>query len=375
MNSRYSQVVRAVVETPWAILPSKLAIIVELVARRAEGERLSEEEIRERIGAGPATKQSYTTGAVAVLPLYGVIIPRATMFSDMSGGTSVQRFSEAFRAALADQQVGSILIDVNSPGGQVDLIPELASEIRGARGDKPIVAIANTDAASAAYWLAAQADELVVTPSGEVGSIGVFAAHNDVTAAQEKAGIKTTLVSAGKHKTELSPFQPLSDEAREALQAKIDEYYGMFVSDVAAGRGVTEDVVRDGFGQGRMVTAETALRLGMVDRVETFEQTVARLTAPPPGQRPPAATGFTGKAEAALDAVRSLVDDARSLAEVRRGRLTAAKRERLVAIRASLDEASAALDQLLAEVPDSQRDALLRERARYERVRALTTTT
>lgn len=370
---RYSHIVRAIAETPWAILESKLAEIEEIVILRVEGHHLSDEEIRERIGAGPAAKETQASGAIAVLPLYGVIIPRATMFSQVSGLTSVEGFSASFRAALANPQVGSILIDVNSPGGQVDLIPELATEIREARGEKPIIAIANTDAASAAYWVASQADELVVTPSGEVGSIGVFAAHDDISGMQEKLGVKTTLVTAGKYKTELSPFEPLSDEAREALQAKIDEYYAMFVSDVAEGRGVPIDVVRKGFGEGRMVTAETALKLGMVDRIETYEATLERLSTPAPEQ-PSAASGLSvsDEAEAVRGMADALVNRVSSLSEVRRGRLTAAKRERLAAVSASLGEAAVALDQLLAEVPESQKAVLLREAARYELARATT---
>jgi ClpP class serine protease len=126
--------------------------------------------------------------------------------SEMSGGTSVQRFKQSLEAALADDKVTSIMLDIDSPGGSTDLIPEMAAQIRQARKQKPIVAMANTAAASAAYWLGSQASEFVVSPSGKVGSIGVFAAHTDVSEAEAKAGVKTTLISAGKFKTEMSPF-------------------------------------------------------------------------------------------------------------------------------------------------------------------------
>src|SRR3990167_10414353 len=128
-DPKYPQIVRTLAETPWAILPQKLAAIVEVIAIRASGETLSDEEIRERIGAGPAQRRSSRAGVVAVLPLYGVIVPRANMFSAISGGTSVQGFQQAFREALADPQVASILIDVHSPGGSVAMISELAGEI------------------------------------------------------------------------------------------------------------------------------------------------------------------------------------------------------------------------------------------------------
>lgn len=275
---RYPHVVRAVRETPWAILPSTLATILEVVQMRASGERFSDEEIQARVGGRPSGRDVQMVGSVALLPVYGVLFPKADLFGQMSGGTSVQRLQESFRDALADDSVSAILLDVDSPGGSVDLIPELAAEIRAARGRKPIVAAANPRAASAAYWLAAQADEIVLTKSGDVGSIGVFAAHEDVTKMQERLGIKTTLISAGKYKTEGSPFQELGEEAKAAIQARVDEAYSMFVSDVAKGRRVSVDAVRSDFGEGRMVTASQALKTGMVDRIETIDQTVARLS-------------------------------------------------------------------------------------------------
>ena len=106
-------------------------------------------------------------------------------------------------------------------------------------------------AASAAYWLASAANEVIITPSGEVGSIGVLAAHQDVSAAMDRDGIKTTLVSAGRYKTEGNPFEPLTDDARGYLQSRVDDYYGMFIRAVADHRRVKIDAVRDGFGSGR----------------------------------------------------------------------------------------------------------------------------
>jgi capsid assembly protease len=276
-GSRYPQVVRAVAEKPWAILPSKFSEIIELVALRAEGGRFTDDEIAERIGAAPSRRGGHMVSTVAVLPLYGTIVPKADLFTQMSGGTSVAGFQQMFREALADQQVSAIVIDIDSPGGMVDLVPELAAEIRGSRGKKPIVAVANTLAASAAYWIGSQADEFVVTPSGEVGSIGVFCAHTDISAMEEMLGLKTTLVQAGRFKTELFPTKPLSEEAQAALQARVNDSYGMFVSDVAKGRKVPVADVRGGFGEGRVLVASMALQERMVDRIDTLEATVQRL--------------------------------------------------------------------------------------------------
>jgi ClpP class serine protease len=88
-------------------------------------------------------------------------------------------------------------------------------------------------------------------------------------------GVKTTLISAGKYKTEGNPYEPLSDEARAAMQAMVDDYYGMFTRAVAKGRGVSVDAVRNGFGEGRMVSASQAVKNGMADRVATLDQVLA----------------------------------------------------------------------------------------------------
>lgn len=270
---RYQHILRAVFETPWAIRPSMLAVIVDLLAFRSSGGRFDAAEIAERIGARRPPASEGPAG-VAVIPLHGVIIPKAGGFSEISGGTSIERFRAAFREAMARSDVKALVIDVDSPGGMVDQVPEMASEIRAARGQKPIVAVANTQAASAAYWLASQADEVVVTKSARVGSIGVITAHEDESKKAELAGVKTTLISAGKFKTEGNPFEPLSIEAREYVQSMVDGYYAMFVSDVARGRGAPIDAVRAGFGQGRMVGASDAVALGMADRVGTLETVI-----------------------------------------------------------------------------------------------------
>ena len=132
-------------------------------------------------------------------------------------------------------------------------------------------------AASAAYWIATAADEVVVSPSGQVGSIGVFAAHEDISKALEDEGVAVTLVSAGKFKTEGTPFQPLSSDARAKMQQMVDEFYGMFTNAVARNRDVATSTVKNGFGEGRMVLAQDAVSAGMADGVATLDQTLARL--------------------------------------------------------------------------------------------------
>lgn len=273
----YDRIRKAVGSMPWAIRPEMLDVIVGILEMRVNGIRLSEAELAERIGAGPSSRSARMVGQVAVLPLYGVIIPRATMMSDMSGGTSLQQWVNDFKIAVADPDVGSILIDVDSPGGSAQGVPEAGEVIRSARGRKPITAVAEGQAASGAYWLATQADEFMVSPSALVGSVGVYMAHTEFSGMDEMAGVKTTLIHAGARKVDGNEFEPLSERAAADMQAIVDEFYGMFVNAVAKGRGTSAKDVRDNFGEGSMLMPKGAVAAGMADGIATFDETLARM--------------------------------------------------------------------------------------------------
>lgn len=268
---KYRHILGLIYSSLWAILPQKFQEIMGVVTFRAEGGHLSQEEIEARIGAA-RSQPAPRSGAVAVIPVYGTIIPRGNLLAQSSGATSVQAISASLREALNDSRVSSILLDVDSPGGTVTGVDELSAEIYRARGQKPIVAIASPMAASAAYYIASAADELAVTPTGEVGSIGVFAAHQDMSRLMDRMGVTMSLISAGKYKTEGNPWEPLTEEARAAIQDRVNDYYGMFVEAVARNRNVSSTKVREGFGEGRVVGAKQALDMGMVDRVATMDE-------------------------------------------------------------------------------------------------------
>lgn len=265
---------------PWAVQPDRLPFICAALASAAC--RVAEPPATTcmaRTGAvtSAARRRQSGNGAIAVLPFYGIAVQRTDALGEALGLLSLARFTQAFRTALADDAVGGILIDVDSPGGSVYGVAELADEIYRARARKPIAAIANSLAASGAYWVASAAREFYVTPGGEVGSIGVVTAHQDVSKALGKAGIQTTLISAGKYKTEGNPFEPLGADARQHVQARVDDYYRMFVGAVAKHRGVPEAAVRNGMGQGRLLDAQRAKREGMVDGVATIDEVVRKL--------------------------------------------------------------------------------------------------
>lgn len=269
---------RAVAATPWAIQPTKLEALLEVIDAHAAHGGFTAEEIRARVGDGAAKRGASRAGKVAVLPLVGVVAHRMDLMSEMSGGTSSQRFGQDFDAAMADPDVTAIVIDCDSPGGAVTGTPELAKKILSARGKGPkIIAVANGLMASAAYWICSAADEVVASPSAEVGSIGCYMVHLDASAYHEKEGLAYSIIKAGEHKAEGNPYEPLSDDARAHLQAMVDEYHDQFVGAVAKHRGASAKDVRANYGQGRTLTAKQALAAGMVDRVATLEDTLAKL--------------------------------------------------------------------------------------------------
>lgn len=285
---KYAHVIAEFYSRGWALRPEVGLAMKQLLEAQASGVKFTDDEIEKRIEAVNATTlqartRSSSSGgdAVAVIPIFGVISHRMNMFSSISGGTSIEGLAAKFRGALQDPRVKAIIFDVDSPGGSVEGVMELASEIYNARKKKPSIAVANAQAASAAYWLASAAGELVVTPSGQVGSIGVYVAHQDESQALEKDGVKITMISAGKYKTEGNPAEPLGDDARSFLQSKVDDYYGMFVKAVAQNRGATQAAVREGYGQGRMLLAAQAVKENLADRVATMDDVLARYGVAP----------------------------------------------------------------------------------------------
>lgn len=261
---------------PWALLPEVLPRLAAAARRHGDGPVAPPPPVPEaasRRGGGRVA------GGVAVIRVSGVISPRgswlAALFGEASGLVALQ---EAIDDAATSGDVAGIVLDIDSPGGHVDLLPETAALIREVRATKPVIAVANTMAASAAYWLAAQADEILVTPSGQVGSVGVYIAHEEISRMEDELGITTTLFKAGRYKADGNAWEPLSDSAREELQANVDHVYGMFTADVAAGRGTTDAKVRGDYGEGRMFYAADAIERGMADAVGSVEDAVLRVT-------------------------------------------------------------------------------------------------
>lgn len=274
----YNAINAFISDSLWLVLPEKLDAMIEVVRAKSAGFTISDEAAEKMTAASTRNRQSKINRNVAVLPMYGVISQKMNMMAAMSGGTSTEILGAEFDALMADGSVDAIVLDIDSPGGNYYGTPELASKIMAARGSKPILAVANSLMASAAYWIGSAADEVIMSPSADVGSIGVLAVHDDCSAANEQMGIKPTYVTYGKHKAESNPDSPLSTDAMDHLQAGVDAAGKLFEKAVAAHRGTTAQDVHENYGQGRCYAAKEAMARKMVDRVGTLESEVERLT-------------------------------------------------------------------------------------------------
>lgn len=196
---------------------------------------------------------------------------------------STALLAQTMTALGNDPQIGMIVLMIDSPGGVVTGVQEAADAIYAARRNKPIVAMVNPLCASAAYWLAAQASEIVSVPSGDIGSVGVFIMHAECSKMMEDVGVKPTFIFAkdSPYKVDGNAYEPLSDTARDEFQAGVDEVMADFVKAIARGRGVPASKVVADFGKGRTLDAKKAKAAGMIDRIATVNVALARLGLAP----------------------------------------------------------------------------------------------
>ncbi len=230
---------------------------------------------RAALAQEPQRQMKRGASAVAVIPVTGFITYKPSVFSEFFGGTALVNVMAAVNAAATDPGVKGIFMPFDSPGGTVSGLIETAEVIRAARRRKPVIAAIDPLAASAAFWLATQAQEIVITPSGHTGSLGVFALHLSFAEALKKAGVKPTFIASTPEKVELSEVLQLSDNAKAAAQREVDLVFAAFLADVARGRSKDVIQVRRNFGQGRLVNAQDAVRAGMVDQIGTLNEVLS----------------------------------------------------------------------------------------------------
>mgnify|MGYP003601302019 FL=1 len=219
-----------------------------------------------------------TSKGVAVIPIVGSMSHRATGIEAMSGMTSYSTLQKQFDAAFNDPNVGSILMDIDSPGGSVAGAFDFRDYLMSKKGTKPVYALARDAMCSAAYLIGSTADKVYATQTARVGSIGVVAMHTDASGKMEKEGLKPTFISAGKFKTAGNPYEKLEGDKLKYLQDSVDESYDMFINAVADARGIDKKVIRD--TEARVYGGKKAVEIGLADGIRTYESVLAEMSAP-----------------------------------------------------------------------------------------------
>ena len=270
-----------IVNGAWAITPEMLDEIQKIYAIHMRGEKIDIAGVEERLGIEIRNERKHleVQNGIGRLSIHGVMAKRANLFMDISGGVSTQIIGNEFKEALADPQVHTILLDVDSPGGTVDGTEDLANLIRDARGIKPIIGFTDGVIASAAYFVASAADKIFISnDTTAVGSIGIIARHLDYSRQLDAVGIKATEIKAGKFKAVGSEIAPLSEEDQAIIQARLDYLYTGFVASVAANRGISVDD-QETWAEGRIFTGTQAIEAGLVDGVSTFDSLVESIAS------------------------------------------------------------------------------------------------
>lgn len=204
----------------------------------------------------------------AVIEIHGILTKKPGAFDVFLGMTSYEQIEEQITQALADSSIETIILEIDSPGGEVNGIFDLADFIYESRAKKRIIAIANDDAYSAAYAIASSAEKVFVSRTSGVGSIGVIASHIDQSGFDEKCGIKYTTVFAGSRKNDLNPHEPMTSESLESLQKEVDRLYEMFVQLIARNRNLSIEAIKS--TEAGLYFGEKAVEIGVADGVTTF---------------------------------------------------------------------------------------------------------
>lgn len=260
--------------TPLLIARPKLEVILGVVARKLAGDTLATPPPDALMRSDNV---QITATGIAQIPILGTLVRRSSYLGAASGLTSYHDIEAMAESAFADPQVKAVLLEIDSSGGEAGGVFDLAQRLRtlAQNSGKPLWAIADEAALSAAYALACAADRLWLTRTAEVGSIGVVAVHVDESAADAKAGMTYTFLHAGAHKVDGHPHAPLSEAVATDIQTDIDGLHSQFIDLVSAFRHLSPDAIRA--TEARVYRGEAALAVGLADQIGTPREALAAL--------------------------------------------------------------------------------------------------
>ncbi len=281
-------------DEPWAITSSALTTILDIAARQ----NAPPEAVAAKLGR--ELQNSYRLemrDGIAVLPVVGPLFRYANLFTQVSGASSYELLAKDFTQAVENPDVKAIILNIDSPGGEVNGCAEFADMIHEARGVKPIIAYASGDAASGAYWIAAAADEIVVSKTSALGSIGVVGVYRG-----NKGEDAVEVVSSQSPYKRLDPD---TDDGRARLQKRIDAMADVFVEAVAKYRGVASSYVQNHYGSGDVFIGDAAVKQGLADRIGSFEKLLFELSGNPVSEPSPHSIN-PNQQEKSMDDIQSL---------------------------------------------------------------------
>jgi len=263
-----------VFDTPLLIAPQKLEIILGVLAPHLGL------EIPAPAAAAAADRPSrkpyeITPDGIAIIPIEGTLVHKSYGLDAFSGLRSYVDMQEEIEDAATDPAIKGILLDIDSPGGEVAGVFDLADTIYSARTAKPVFAVANSDAFSAAYLLASSAKLIYTGRTSGLGSIGVIVTHLDVSESDQKRGYKYTVVHAGARKADFNPHAPLSEEARAVMEAEVERTYELLVATVARNRGLAEAAIRQ--TEAGLYFGNDAVKARLADHMGTRQAALADL--------------------------------------------------------------------------------------------------
>jgi signal peptide peptidase SppA len=261
-------------DTPLLIHPHKLDVILAILGMRIGVTPLAAPAMPTSMPQPSAA--AYQADRIAVIPVTGSLVNRTLGLDTLSGLTSYSDVRQSLDAALADPKVEGIVLDIDSPGGEAGGAFDLADRIFAARRVKPVWAVANDQAFSAAYAIASSCERVLVTRTGGVGSIGVIAMHIDQSQKDAQEGYRYTPIHAGQRKVDFNPHAPLSPDAQTALQTEVNRLHTLFVATVSRNRGIPDDTVRA--TEAGLFFGDTAVTAQLADAVGTLDDAVAQMT-------------------------------------------------------------------------------------------------
>lgn len=264
----------------WALQPAVLEALLEFEGRCADA------SLRDANAStawpAPAAEAYRLRRGVAIVPVIGILMRRPSSLQRAFGAIDVDAVRMAVDAAGRDPEARAIVLEIDSPGGQIAGVETLAALVALGARSKPTVAWSDGVMASGAYWIGSAAERVYLgSRTAMAGSIGVAAAHADVSRAEAMAGRKTTEICAGKYKRIASSYAPLTDEGRAEIQEHVDYLYAVFVDAVAGNRKVGVDQVLARMADGRMFIGDQAVDAGLADGIRAFDTVIDELARSP----------------------------------------------------------------------------------------------